>query len=420
MFARRRFWWRIVPLLAVLAAAALIARPQVLAWYHWWQGRSELARFHPAQARAHFERSLRIWPEDAEVHLLASRAARQNGDFVVADEHLHACQQAQHGNSKEVALEWAMLHAASGHLNEVEEFLQRQAREDQAHAPLIWEAVASGYIRLYRPIDALACVELWLELEPNNVRALELRGQAYQAGRQTRKAIDDFRRVLEMDPGREDARYRLVLNLLDTGAYEEALPLLEQLNQQRPDDPDVKVRLARCLFMLDKQDAAKQILDAVIGAHPDHARSLTTRAQFAIADDQPDKAETWLRRAIAVTPDDYQAQFLLHRALEQQHKPEAAAQLRIANEAKERAERLSDLRTRKLFDQPLDPALHYEMGVLLLLGGHDKAGEGWLLSALQLKPDYPQAHAALADLYDRQGDRDRAAEHRRLSGQQQK
>jgi tetratricopeptide (TPR) repeat protein len=420
MSARRRFWWRIVLLLAVLAAGALIARPQMLGWYHWWQGRSELARYHPAKASAHFEQCLRVWPEDAEVHLLASRAARQNGDLELANEHLHVSQQAQHGKSKEVALEWAMLHAAGGDLNDFEEFLQRQAREDPVHAPLIWEAVASGYIRLNRPVDALACVELWLEVEANNIRALELRGQAYQTGRQTRKAIDDFRHVLELDPSRDDARFRLVLNLLDTGAYDEAVPLLEQLDRQRPDDPEVKFRMARCLFMLDKQDAAKQILDAVIEAHPEHARSLTTRAQFAIADDQPDKAEAWLRRAIAASPDDYQAQFLLHRALEQQHKPEAAAQLLIANEAKERAERLSDLRNRKMFDQPLDPALHYEMGVLLVRGGHEKTGEGWLLSALKLKPDYPQAHAALADLYEHQGDHERAAEHRRQSGQQQK
>ncbi len=416
MAVRRWLSWRILPLLVAVALAVLLGRPHALAWYHLRQARYELARYHPGEAQSQLERCLRTWPDSAEVHLLASRAARQRDDFELADQHLHACQQQRGVTSKEVALEWAMLHAASGDLREFEEFLQRKAGEDPANAPLIWEAVASGYIRLNRLFDALACLELWLKFDPDNVRAQELRGIAYQTGHQTRKAAEDFRRVLELDSSRVDSRFRFVLCLLDTGGYAEALPLLERLDRERPDDPEVKVLLARSYFMLDKGETAKQLLDAVLEVHPNHARSLTTRAQFALADMQPDKAETWLRRATVLTPDDYQTQFFLFNALEQQHKPEAKTQLRIANETMERAQRLGDLRTRKLSEQPLDPALHCEMGVLLLRRGHNKAGEGWLLSALKLKPDYQPAHAALAEYYERQGDRERAAEHRRQSG----
>jgi Tfp pilus assembly protein PilF len=71
------------------------------------------------------------------------------------------------------------------------------------------------------------------------------------------------------------------------------------------------------------------------------------------------------------------------------------------------------LSSRKLSERPLDPALHYEMGVLLLRNGNAGAAKGWLLSALSLAPDYRPAHAALADVYRREGDETRAAEHRR-------
>ncbi len=102
------------------------------------------------------------------------------------------------------------------------------------------------------------------------------------------------------------------------------------------------------------------------------------------------------------------------QALQQQNKTEQAkAELHKAEEIKDRIERLSDLRTRRMSEQPLEPALHCEMGVLLLRGGYKDVGERWLKSALGLNPDYKPAHAALAEYYQQQGDRERAAEHRR-------
>ena len=92
---------------------------------------------------------------------------------------------------------------------------------------------------------------------------------------------------------------------------------------------------------------------------------------------------------------------------------EAKEQLKAADEVKAKAERLGELTSRKLSEQPLDPALHCEMGVLLLRDGHKSTGESWLHSALRLDPNYQPAHAALADFYQAQGDEARAAEHRR-------
>ena len=273
-----------------------------------------------------------------------------------------------------------------------------------------------GYNRLYRTLDALACLEQWFARDPDNLRALELRGIAYQNAKQTRKASEDFRKVIARDPTRAATRWRLALCLLDAGGYVEALPHLEQIAREKPGDPDVLARAARCHAMLDRNELARQMLDAVLEQHPDHALSLRTRGQFALADQQPDRAERWLRRAVAAWPDDYQSQYLLYQALSQQNKVEAAAdQLKTAEAAKERAERLGDLTSRRLYEQPMNPALHYEMGVLLLRGGHTTAAVGWLLSALSLEPNYQPAHAELAKYYASQGDEKRADEHRRKS-----
>jgi tetratricopeptide (TPR) repeat protein len=409
-------------LLIVVAAVGLGGR-HAWAWYQLRAARSALTRYHPAEAREHLESCLKVWPKSVAAHLLASRAARQSGDFEEAQRHLRACQDLLEGTSEEVALEWALLRAASGNVRgEDEVYLQRKAEQEPAQAPLIWEALAEGYILLYRHLDAFPILDQWLRLDPDNLRARELRGLAYYKGKAGHKAAEDFRWVLGQDPTREETRERLVLCLLDMGSYDEALPHLEHIARLKPDDPDVQVRLARCHSMLGREEQARQMLDAVLAQHPGHALALRTRGQFALTTDhQPAQAEAWLRRAVKVAPNDYQAQFLLHQALQQQpDRPgkaaEADAQLKIAEEVKDRAERLGELSSRKLSERPLDPALHCEMGVLLLRSGHRKPGVSWLLSALRLDPDYQPAHAALAEYYARQGDKDRAAEHRRLAG----
>ena len=48
-----------------------------------------------------------------------------------------------------------------------------------AQAALISEALAEGYQRTYRILDALACLNRWLEHEPDNPQALFLRGNVY-------------------------------------------------------------------------------------------------------------------------------------------------------------------------------------------------------------------------------------------------
>lgn len=404
-------------LLVVLLATGLVlglGGRQAWAWYQLRAARDALARHHPDAARDHLARCLKVWPHSESALLLDSRAARQSGDLEEADRRLRACQRLHGGTSDEIALEWALLRATGGAPGEVEEYLQRRIEQEPELAPLVWEALAEGYIRLYRILDAVACLDQWLRLDPDNLRALELRGMAYQNGKSARKAADDFHRVIVADPTRSATRRRLVNCLLDMGSYEEALPHLEYLRQEKPNDPDVQVRLARCQNMLGRGEQARQLLDAVLAKHPENLLALRTRGQFALADGRPGEAEDWLRRAVRAAPEDYLANHLLFRALQQQDKgDEARAQLRKAETIKDRVERLGELRSRKLSVQPLDPALHYEMGVLLLRGGHKAVGESWLLSALALDPDYRPAHAALADYYQSQGDSSRAAEHRR-------
>jgi tetratricopeptide (TPR) repeat protein len=324
---------RVLLTLLVLVAAAGFGGRHAWAWYQLREARAALARYHPAEAQGHLERCLRVWPDSVEVRLLSSRAARQLGDFDTAVRHLGEAQKLTDGNSSEVALEWALTQAAGGNTREVEEYLQRQADEKPESAALVWEALAQGYTRVYRILDAVFCLDHWLQLDPENVRALELRGNAYQTVRSGRKAADDYRRVLELDPARPPTRWRLVQCLLNMGSYEEALPLLHVVERERPGDPDVQVGVARCHNVLGRPEKARELLDAVVKAHPEDALALRTRGQFALSDSKPKEAEGWLRRGVKVWPNDYQTQWLLYKALQLQHKTAEADAQRLVVDA---------------------------------------------------------------------------------------
>jgi predicted Zn-dependent protease len=409
-FARRR----VVGAAAVLVVLVLLA-PQAWAWYHLRAAKSALAKYRPAEARASLASCARVWDGRASVRLLAARAAWQDGDTPTAAAELRAAQRLLGGADDDTAFEWALIRAADGHVPEVEQFLQQRAEQSPAEAgPLVWEALAAGYLRVYRILDAMACLNHWLKRDPDNVRALELRGRTYVAGRGVVRGAEDFRRVLELDPTRRATRGRLAEAALSLGGYEEAARHLEVLGRENPDDPEIAARLARCYALLQRGDEARRLIDAALAKHPDDGPCLRTRGHLAILNQRPADAEADLRAAVARMPGDYQAHQLLFQSLQQQGKEgEARAQLKVAEAVRDRSEQLGELSSRAIAQSPLDPALYVQLGKLTLGSGGGDAGRRWLLYALQLDPEFRPAHAALAAYYDSVGDKARAEEHRR-------
>jgi Tfp pilus assembly protein PilF len=134
-------------------------------------------------------------------------------------------------------------------------------------------------------------------------------------------------------------------------------------------------------------------------------------------EDKPAEAEDWLRRAVRALPNDYEAHYALFLALSQQGKNAAAsAQSKKTEEVKKRQERLGEIKSHDMNMRPRDPAMHCELGTLLISVGYPEVGRRWLESALRLDPHHGPAHAALADYYAARGEAGKAAEHRRQAG----
>ncbi|MHB1423334.1 MAG: tetratricopeptide repeat protein [Gemmataceae bacterium] len=411
---RRRRQWLLA--LAITVVLLGVASPFLWAAYHAYAGEMALSRYHSAEARSHFDACLRIWPWSGSnyLHLLAARAARREGDFEEAYRLLHECPDTVREHSAEAALEMAMLRAARGDLDATAEPLRKFARQDPRLVPLVLEAFAEGYLRTSRILDALRTTDDWLRLEPDNPQAYFVRGKVHRQAGVAQEVAADYQHVLELDPQRSEAHWWLALALLDIGRYVDAYNNLVIVERQRANDPEVQVRKAICLWRMEREQEACQLLDGVLAEQPDHGLALLTRGQIAMNSERFAEAEPLLRQAARLLPFDYKAQNALWNCLRQQNKKDAAeAQRERMDVLYERRTRQADIRTRLLGQNPDDPALQCELGKLDLQLGAPRVGEAWLLSALRLDPNYLPALEALAQHYQERGEKDLAEEYRR-------
>lgn len=379
----------------LLGGASVLAAVHVHAWYHYRAAQTALTHYHFAQARSHLVVPLRIWPNSWRVHLLAARAARLDGAAEEAREHLDFCQQKQ-PDAEEILLEWALLHACAGELTDVEGYLIDRLRRGPEQTALIQEALIEGYMRTYRIGPALAGVEDWLKRQPDDTQAWYLQGCIWQQVQRPQMALPGYRRALELDPQRDDARWRLSQCLLPLGLYEEATHHLEYLQRHYPHNIEMTVDLAGARFKQGQLAEARQTLDAVLAEHPDNEAALRERGRLALADEDAAAAEKWLRQAQKINPHDAKLFPLLSTALEQQGKKAEAHLYQEKTQQNFRdLQRLGRICLHELGEKPNDPVLHSELGVLLLRLGYTEAGRNWLLFALQEDRNCEPARAAL-------------------------
>src|SRR5205823_2472566 len=147
---------------------------------------------------------------------------------------------------------WAWYHFLAGRAA-----LERyHAEEAQAHLDAclkVWPGSAETHLlasRAARRADDYESAERHLREcqrlrdDPDNVRALMLKGQLFRQVQTPLKAIPEYRRVLELDTEQREVRWQLARCLLEIGRYDEALTHLEQVRKYRPDDAEVLVRIA--------------------------------------------------------------------------------------------------------------------------------------------------------------------------------
>ncbi len=404
-------------LVILISAGAGLAGIHLWAGYHFRAAQSSLERYRSLEAQTHLRACLVVWPRHAEGLLMATRAARRLEAFEEAEQFLDRYR-AVRGEDDDLLLERVLLRAESGDVDQVSGLCRALVEQDHPATPLILEALAHSYMRLYRLGEAAACLKLWQDRQPDNFQAFFMEGLLHEQGGHAQAALESLSRAVRLDPEYEEARQHMAWFLVQQRRGEEALPHLEYLCQRQPDNLVIRVHLAQCRLQLGHEAEAVRILDAVLARQPDLPLALSERGKLAWQAGQVTEAETWLRQAAALQPGDYQTHYLFSQCLSQSGKmAEYKEELARVKQLEQDMRRLDQIVNGAMQQAPHNPALHYEAGMIALRGGAPADALRWWRNAIKEDPKYAPAHLALAYYYHQAGDNARATHHRQLARQ---
>ena len=380
-------------------------------------------------ARQHVERALWFHGGRASTNLLAARIERERGDYVRAERQLARCQELD-GVTEALQLEWLLLRCERGEVDELApELLAAVTRDHPASIDLL-ESMARVYMTQTRYREALTVLDTWLERAPDSPRTAWGSGWVNNQLDQRGRAIDDYTRRLELRaPPRQLFAYGLPFELpVDSSRHMEAVPHLERLRAEQYPDSDVGVALAACRVVQGRIEDARQLLDEVLVAHPDHFAAL--RCAAAIWSARPTGTPKrsagcgarWNRSRSTRRPATRSTWRCTRNRIAKPRPSRNASRCR-STASREVTLRLTRLIRTDLLARPNDPDLAAEAGDLLLRLGEDRRGVYWLNKALSIDPAHAASHRALSAYYERTNDPVRLeSRHRRFvsAGNQQK
>ncbi|MBP3954824.1 tetratricopeptide repeat protein [Gemmata sp. G18] len=413
--------WKVIrrrPRLTVLFAVVLVTGAGFGLWRYalgeWRAAQAALKNDRPQEAQEYLAFCLRVWPQSLEVHLFAARAARLTGDLNAAEARLNRCIELQGGATEGVQLEFLLLRVQAGEVDELAPVLFDLVQKGHPESPIILETVAHAYILRLRYKPAFACLSLWIEKYPDGAKPYQWRGWALERLSNEKGAKADYHRALELNPDLMPVRLRVAEMFLEDKQAPEALPHLELLCRQAPNNAFVQARMGMCWFLQGRNDEARRLMEAAVPHLPFDPALLVSLANLDLQENKPADAEHRLRAVLKVDPSDTETLFVLASALHLQGRSaEAAVVLDDYKKKRVLVDRINELLKDKA-DSPTATAGDYaEIGQLFLQIGREKFGTYWLERALERDATNQVVHHALAVHYERKGDASAAAPHRR-------
>ncbi len=397
-------------ILRILVACCLLGLTVLGLWqvgahfgaeYHLRQARQALTTQRYTRALEELTKALRFRPHSAEIHLLAGRAARQAGNHSAAEDHLQACRALQKGVSEELQLEEYLLRAQKGEVEAVYRYLAPYLYQEGPLTPLVLESLSHAYLLIYRFDLAEKCLLRWLQLEPENIEALNLRGVYYTLKLNDDLAIADLRHVLERDPERTAARIVLAQTLKQRYRYAEAAKEYEIVLQQDASSFAARVGLASCYVDDSKWEAARACLEPLPREQSEHADVLYVRGRIAEGEGRFDEAIPLLQATLAANPSESSACYHLVQCYQRQGDEVSAGKYQEQFDRIEKDQKRLVALTNEAKDAlPSNPALCCELGEVCLRLGIKDRGVYWLNAALRLDPQYWPAHEQLLHFYE--------------------
>ncbi len=226
--------------------------------------------------------------------------------------------------------------------------------------------------------------------------ALFIRGQLHDADGAYEEALASYQRVIERDPGADQAYFRAALNLFRLNRDDEALALLKSLVEQRPGEAQPLLWLSAGYRQNAQLKEATEVLAEALSVAPRNEAIYLQKVEALFQLDQSDRAVALLRQGIERST----APLRLQRVL-----GELLMRTALLSEDREvRAQATTEaieLLEQVLEKQPNDRVLVLGLADLYLRTGQIQSALAHYESAAQLDPTDANVRERLAYLYER-------------------
>jgi tetratricopeptide (TPR) repeat protein len=240
-----------------------------------------------------------------------------------------------------------------------------------------------------------------VEKDPDDPGQLVSLGQALVRTGDREEAVEVFERTLELPAGsRERALAHLELGLLREaeGRYADALDHFRASLFAAPDLKDAHYGLGHTYTSLEQHEEAARAYESALKIYPSEPKLRQLRAQALRSAGRTDVAITELGEAIDASPGDIE--IVLDLAALQAREGNQDAALETLSQALERD-----------YDDDSRALIAFNAATLYQQFGRDERAVELLETALQISPEFKDAHFNLAAALARTGDLDGAVEH---------
>lgn len=391
-------------LLGLIGVGVWLAALHFAAEHHLRKAEQALTRQRYRSALGELQQVLRYRPRSGRLYLLAGRVARQSGNFSLAWDYLHRSRELEKGVSAELQLEEFLLRAQQGEVEQVYPYLVGYLRAERPETPLVLEALSHAYLFTFQLPRAAGCLQRWLELQPDNVEALLLRGTYYALNANILLATQELRHALELDPEQIAARVLLAQTLQDSHRPEKGLAEYRIVLQQEPTNFPARLGVASCLVDMSRWDEARPLVEELYREKPERPEITYLQGRIAETNGDYENAVHFLKASLAANPNDHVACYHLVHCYQRQGDDQSANEWEEHLDRVEKDQaRMIHITTSQSETLATNPALCCELGEICLRLGITQRGLYWLHTAARLNPQYRRAHERLLDYYQKLG-----------------
>jgi tetratricopeptide (TPR) repeat protein len=265
--------------------------------------------------------------------------------------------------------------------------------------------------------ESLKALEPIFEENPSDLEGLLLRGRVHLGKRETTAAIQDFQKVLRLEPRFARARYQLALAQLQAGNLQQAKGELKEATTIDPNFTDAVLLLAELDIQTGAHQPAIEALEKLIAKQPRTLQAYRVLGLAYLAKREPGKATGTFRKFVALAPKDPRGPYLVGLGLRAQGKWAEAKQqfeeaLALAPDAVEPMVQLVEMALtekrpqaalervkRQIAVVPRSGALQYLLAEVYLGQGERAQAEAPYLKAIELEPRLVGAYLQLGRLY---------------------